>query len=373
MKQDVSSQMPQLLSTLSRRHMLLLAGTVILAACQPDTTASSSPPPTPTSNTLPALKQITKENASHLKQVALLDGDQNGIRGVCWSPDGKLLAFAPANKIIIWQSSSAKQIATLQGHTGSINGLGWSPDGKLLASVSDDGTARLWQTADWKPAATLSIQRADDFDSKVALSLAWSPDSQQLVAGKADGSLQRWNVTTGKSLGLWRQPTPANGFGGRYPFGVWGIAWSPDGKHVVSNRYDKHTFVWDTSNGKMVRELPPQDQPNGVAYTRDGQFVATSNDVGTIQLWDTSGKNIKTLRSPDGAGWAYPVMWSPDGTLLATACAHGLVEIWDTQTGQRLAAIQGHNAGVYTGGWSVTGTLIATGSDDGTVRLWGVI
>lgn len=131
--------------------------------------------------------------------------------------------------------------------------------------------------------------------------------------------------------------------------------------------------MWDTQSSKITHQLPPQDQPNGVAYSPDGQFVATSNDAGTVQIWDAQGKLVRVLTGHTDAGWAYPVMWSPDTSLLATARAYGLVQLWEVKNGQELAAIQGHNAGVFTGSWSPSGTVIATCSDDATVRLWGVM
>lgn len=354
---------------ISRRHFCALAATGMLtAACQPF--SSTSVPATPTAR--PALKPITTANASHLKQIGILDNLPEKVRGLCWSPDGQLLAIAPGGQIQIWHGTTMKHVTTLQGEAGSINGMAWSPDGSTLAAVGDKGVVQILNTSNWRTRMELSWKTTPAHPWSELISVAWSPTTQQLVAGNADGALLIWNTATGKNTSLWEGPTQRANSPGRYPYAVWGIAWSPDGHHIISNRYDTYTFVWDAQSGKIIRQLPPQDQPNGVAYSPNGQLVATSNDAGTVQIWNQQGKNIQVLSGHTEASWAYPVMWSPDSTLLATARGEGLIQLWEVQSGHELISIQGHNSGVYTGGWSSSGTIIATGGDDATVHLWGV-
>ncbi|WP_201391591.1 WD40 repeat domain-containing protein [Ktedonobacter sp. SOSP1-85] len=360
---------PFFLPIYSRRHFCSLATmSVLVAACQSPAPVQIPATPTPRST----LKPIIASNAHNLAQIGVLENMQDKVRGLCWSPDGSFLAVAPGEHIQIWQSASLKQVATLQGKTGSINGMAWSSDGTSLATAGDKGIVQIWQTTNWQTQRLLNWQTTSTHPRPELLSVAWSPTSKRLVAGNADGALLLWDTTNGKNLGLWEGPGQYVSSGGRYPYAVWGVAWSPDGLHIVSNRYDKYTFMWDTRSSKITHQLPPQDQPNGVAYSPNGQFVATSNDAGTVQIWDAQGKRVRVLTGHTDAGWAYPVMWSPDNSLLATARAYGLVQLWEVQSGQELVAIQGHNAGVFTGSWSPSGTIIATGSDDATVRLWGV-
>ncbi|GCE04505.1 WD40 repeat domain-containing protein [Dictyobacter aurantiacus] len=377
MKHDVSSHTRSELglrvaSTLfSRRSFCALVATGMLTtACQPFST-TITPTATPTA-TRPVLKTITAANANHLKQIRMLDGLPGRVRGLCWSPDGQLLAMAPTDQIQIWRGAAVKRVALFQGEAGSVNGMAWSPDGASLAVVGDKGVAQLLDTSNWRTRMVLKWQTTSAHPRAELISVAWSPTSHQLVAGNADGAILLWDTSSGKNIGMWEGPTRRADSLGRYPYAIWGITWSPDGRYIVSNRYDTYTFVWDARNGKILRQLPPQDQPNGVSYSPNGQLVATSNDVGTVQIWNQQGKNIRILDDHTQSGWAYPVMWSPDSTLLATARGEGMVQLWEVKSGHELASLQGHNSGVYTGGWSSTGTLIATGGDDATVRLWGV-
>jgi WD40 repeat protein len=172
---------PQQRTGLSRRQFLWLTGATLLAGCQ----TALPPPPVPTATPHPALQRITLENASKIRQVSKLNLSQGAVRGVAWPPDSRLLAVAPYNQVQVWEIATMKRLTTLQGHQYQINGIAWSPDGRLLASVSDDGSLRLWDPTIWKSHAVLRGHAAD-----TVLSVAWSPDSLRLVAGYQDGTVQ---------------------------------------------------------------------------------------------------------------------------------------------------------------------------------------
>jgi WD40 repeat protein len=71
---------------------------------------------------------------------------RDGLNGVAFSPDGRLLATAPFKDktIRVWSIHSGKQVAAFEGHDGPICSVAFSPDGKRLASGSTDTTALIW-------------------------------------------------------------------------------------------------------------------------------------------------------------------------------------------------------------------------------------
>src|SRR5262249_55603014 len=86
-------------------------------------------------------------------------GHTEGVYSVSFSPDGKRLASASADRTVkVWDATSGQQARTLQGHTGTVSSVAFSPDGKRLASASQDGTVKVWDATSGQEA--LTIQKA---------------------------------------------------------------------------------------------------------------------------------------------------------------------------------------------------------------------
>jgi WD40 repeat protein len=76
----------------------------------------------------------------------MLQGHDNTVFSVAFSPDGKYLASGSLdNTVKLWSIESHKEIITLQGHDDTVFSVAFSPDGKYLASSSKDRTVKLWR------------------------------------------------------------------------------------------------------------------------------------------------------------------------------------------------------------------------------------
>ena len=98
-------------------------------------------------------------DTSNWQVIRTFEGHTSGVNSVAFSPDGRLLAFGSCGghrfgdcvrgDITLWDVASGREVRTLtlKGHTSDVNSVAFSPDGKLLASVSSDGTIKLWNVA----------------------------------------------------------------------------------------------------------------------------------------------------------------------------------------------------------------------------------
>lgn len=66
----------------------------------------------------------------------------------------------------------------------------------------------------------------------------------------------------------------------------------------------------------------------------------------------------------------WSVAWSPDGQWVASASKDGTVKIWNASTGKEKLSLSNHTGGVKSVAWSLDGTKIATASEDESARIW---
>jgi WD40 repeat protein len=104
-----------------------------------------------------------------------------------------------------------------------------------------------------------------------------------------------------------------------------------------------------------------------VAFSSDGQRLATASTDGTARLWSLDGDELAAFSVGDRAVWS--VAFSPDGQHLATASADGTARLWSLD-GRELAVFCGHERAVWSVVFSPDGQRLATAGADGTARLW---
>jgi dipeptidyl aminopeptidase/acylaminoacyl peptidase len=148
------------------------------------------------------------------------------------------------------------------------------------------------------------------------------------------------------------------------------VAFSPDGQTVASASGDHTVRLWDPATGAECRALQGHtDSVNAVAFSPDGQTVASASSDRTVRLWDPStGTERRTLQGH--TNWVNAVAFSPDGQTVASASSDCTVRLWDPATGAERRTLQGHTDSVRAVAFSPDGQAVASASYDRTVRLW---
>jgi eukaryotic-like serine/threonine-protein kinase len=288
----------------------------------------------------------------------------SGVYAVAFSPDGRTLASGGIDldlPVRLWDVATGKErLSPLRGHTKPVRSVAFAPDGKLLATGSVDRTIKLWDVATGQEQCTLRGHEDGVFG------VAFSPDGKTLAsAGYTDRTVRLWDVDTG------REQAVLTGHLNR----LWCVAFSPDGKTVASGDADGNLKLWDvaTAAARDLGSPQAEDWLWCVAFAPDGATVAAGfaegNTKGKVVLWDVAtGEGRRALPGHPAAVRA--LAFSPDGQLLATAGDDNTIKLWDLATRQERATLRGHKKRVWGLAFASDGKTLASGSDDQTVRLW---
>jgi WD40 repeat protein len=201
-------------------------------------------------------------------------------------------------------------------------------------------------------------------------SVAFSPDGKMLVSGSHDGTVILWDVATGKQL----RAIEDHRLNGK-PFEVVSVAFSPDGKRVASASSDKTVRVWEVATGAAVRKFSNVEYAQQVVFSPDGNRLAVAN-CATVLVWDlNAGTLIRTLTKAkfgvDSNYCAGHVAFLENGRrIIADA---GPFQIWEVASGRELRRLPFKQSGSAMT-VSSDGTKLLLGGDlngaQGVIQLW---
>ena len=295
-----------------------------------------------------------------------LKGHDGWVGGVAFSPDGKTIATASADKTVkFWETASGKELATLEAHGDVVTAVTYSKDGTHFATASFDGTAKVWGTATRKPVQTFSSVRG------AIHTVAFNPNGRALAAGGIDGTVRVWNVTSGRELSQ----------GEKHQSWVNALTYRPDGKVLASVSSDNEVWFRDPDGTERIIVRPKLGEVRSAAFSPDSKLLATGTRYGVTKVWDEKGDEVAALKGKH-TGDVWSVAFSADGKLLAagdgdwnkpsdivlwevpSAKPEGFTKTWKERT--RLK----HTNEVLSIAWHPKKPVLAAGAWDKTAKVW---
>lgn len=294
---------------------------------------------------------------SLLSAPALSDlvGHGAPVRDIVVSSDGRqAVTSAFDDMIILWDLETQSERLAFVGHGAAVNAAAFLPD--HIASVSDDGTLRLWERQ------TAKLQRTIDAHDKKVVAIAASPDGRYVVTGSWDRTAKIWDVETGNLVQAFD----------RHRNNVNAVVFSPDGAFVYSAGYDGAIWVWPVNGSTEPRRLTDKDFPvNDMAISADGKTLLTGSSDGVIRLWNTeTGALERELKAHEGSILAVAV--SPNGTEFASGSTDGFILIWEGGDEPKQKLPVEYYRAVWSLSFSPDGTTIYAAGVDSVARGWRV-
>ncbi|KAJ5735684.1 uncharacterized protein N7483_000809 [Penicillium malachiteum] len=297
------------------------------------------------------------------RQISVLEGHSSDVSYVKWSEDGQQIATCSEDKSLrLWNAASGVCISILEGHEDIVVNCSWSSDGKLISSSSSDGMKMVWNTTGeyidqcisifWpggypdsmtlfrcsggsiaantgvdfeiRDSNTGHLQSTYDGHTDEVNTLLWSPDGTRIVSASCDETIKIWDTTVTNSS----QNSQAID-----------MEWSRDGSSVViaprSNFENKSVTIWDLATGECTREFEDDENIECIAWSPDGDHIASGSDFGTVKIWSLTTDQLECVSTLPEISNAEVVglAWSHDGAQIAWVSSDGALRAWNFATG----------------------------------------
>lgn len=235
----------------------------------------------------------------------------------------------------------------------------YHPKTSLLIVGFNTGVFGLWEMPDFTSVHLLSIS-----NERIS-SVAVNPSGEWLAFGAAKlGQLLVWE---------WQSESYVLKQQGHY-YDMNTLAFSPDGQNIATGGEDGKVKLWNASSGFCFVTFPEHTASvSTVEFAKQGQVLFTASLDGTVRAYDLIRyRNFRTFTSPTPVQFCSLAV-DPSGDVV---CAGSLdsfeIYMWSVQTGKLLDILSGHTAPVSGLAFSPTGNQLASSSWDRSVRLWGI-
>jgi WD40 repeat protein len=236
-----------------------------------------------------------------------------------------------------------------------ITDLKFSSDGLQLVSTSYDGTARLWSiTKPMTPKIFIGHGKSWVWGA------AFSPDNKKVLTWADESTAYLWPTNNIDN------PIPLRGHYGN----IQCAAYSNNGLWIATGSSDATAKLWNISNGYSITLKGHSSTIKAITFSADDKLVATGSLDGTVRVWRTEHNEPIFLHG--NKGFLKAAIFSPDGTKLLTI-GDSIGRIWQVGVwNNKPTLLIGHTGSITDASFSPDGEKIVTASTDSTVRVWKV-
>ncbi|MBN1654911.1 MAG: DUF4062 domain-containing protein [Deltaproteobacteria bacterium] len=303
--------------------------------------------------------------------------------------------------------SRQSRITVLSGHNMTVVAVAFDPGGSRIVSCGHDCSLRVWNLRTGEPVHV--------FENAItnARCMRLLPGTTRAAIGTENEGVVIWDYKTGERIRDLEGPEGGSTALSASADGTWLAVASTTKVGAGSGSYS-HTIVRsDVLTGVRSTIVECTDFISAVALTKDGRFLLSGNNNGSLTLWRPGERaplrhvkahktgimpGISDLAVANDGNWVVTVSWdgylkvwelpklrcrfvaaagapiqsvtiSPDDRIIVTGCLDGLVVIWNPETGESLGTLEGHDREVWCVAVASDNHHIASGDLGGTIRV----
>jgi WD40 repeat protein len=317
-----------------------------------------------------------------------------------FAPAGDFLTASPGGSVDLWNLNSGEHIRSFGGiaaHPFTILDI-WLPNEATVAALCSNGDVYLWNlyTAELQrvisgnpiitgkgiPNEFLTIGADLDYTVQIRqlpggdivrafkghttsthTGVAFSPDGRYILSGGVESAVRLWNRETAEPV---REFLTS-------PAGTATVAFSPDGSKVLSTIGfpTPAAQLWNTETGQLEREFKwTSGWPTGAALSKDGSKLAATAQDHRIRIFEAAtGALLRTLSKPGATRLAF----SPSAPLVVVGASDFSATIFNYNTGENLHNFHANAGPVTSVHFSPGGAAILIAWQDGLIRLYNAL
>ncbi|KAF2716376.1 PFU-domain-containing protein [Polychaeton citri CBS 116435] len=258
-----------------------------------------------------------------------------------------------------------KLSAILSGHEEDVRAIVF-PAQDALFSASRDNTVRTWKLTSSKPPSyeNTFLLRSEHWLNGIA----YAPPSKAHPDGLIATGGRETFVFVKKPTQRLEEDAYRLLIG--HANNISCLAFSDDGRKVISGGWDAQVFVWDVEEGNVVAELKGHTANIWGILVYDSKFVITACADKAIRIFDINGKALNTINGHTDVVRSFcklpPDHWS--GAAFASAGNDQIIRLWSLD-GTAMGELHGHDSFIYALSILPNGDIVSS-SEDRTVKIW---
>ncbi|CAG9833138.1 unnamed protein product [Diabrotica balteata] len=281
------------------------------------------------------------------------------IKDIAWSPDNQRMIVVGEGRERfghVFMSETGTSVGEISGQSKPINSCDFKPSRPFrLITGSEDNTIAIFEGPPFK------FKMTKQEHSRFVQAVRYSPSGNLFASAGFDGKVFLYDGTSSDLVGEIGAPAHSGG--------VYGVAWSPDGKQLLTASGDKTAKLWDVETRQVVSEfvLGNTVDDQQVSCLWQGDYLLTVSLNGFINYLDVNDPT-KPLRVIKGHNKPITALTlSEDRTTMYTASHDGFVTNWNVESGEN-NRVAGAGHGNQVNGIKVSEETVYTCGIDDSLR-----